>query len=392
MADKLGPKADSEDAPPKEFAEKVESAEVIKPEFFVSALTLATRHQSYHEPIIDGLLRRREVMTLVSTSKRGKTWGVMDLGINLAIGRPWFGMPTKKCRTLIVDSELHAPSLGMRLKGVVAARGIEWAEIMGNLIYVPLREIGLMDIVELSRQITASGEEFDAIILDPIYRLYPAGMNENDNHLMASLYSTIDGLAKSLKAAIILVHHPTKGNQSSKDIIEVGAGAGSMTRATDVHLIFRQHTDPDAVTMEAVTRTFPQPEKRCLRWQYPVWVEAPELDPNDLYVPQRKNGNGRKEEALPEKEADITGHELADRFLTAEKQSARAIYQAVNAAGIRLGEKSVRDLLNSAVISGFATEIAGPRSSKTYVKGGGLFNQMGAQDVSPEDDQAAPAP
>lgn len=391
MADERRPKADDEDVPPEKFDEKVDQAEVVKHPFFTSAANLAVKSQDYHEYIIDGLVRRREIMTLVSTSKRGKTWGVMDLGINLAVGRPWFGMPTRKSRTLVVDSELHAATIGMRLKAVVAARGIEWAEIMDNLMYVPLREIGLMDIVEVSRQIEARGEKFDAIIIDPIYRLYPAGMNENDNHLMASLYSTIDGLAKSQKCAIILVHHPTKGNQSAKDIIEVGAGAGSMTRATDVHLIFRQHTDPDAVTMESVVRTFIQPQKRCLRWQYPVWVEAPELDPNDLYVPQRKNGNGRKEETPPEKEADITGHELADRFLTAEKQSARAIYQAVNAAGIKLGEKSVRDLLNSAVISGFATEIAGPRSSKTYVKGGGLFNQP-APDAQPEDADTLPAP
>lgn len=374
MAEEPRLKADDEDVPPQKFDEKVEEAEVVKPEFFVSAAALAVRHDKYHEPIIEGLLRRRELMTLVSTSKRGKTWGVMDLGINLAVGRPWFGMPTKKCRTLIVDSELHGPSIGMRLKQVVAARGIDWAEIMDNLVYVPLREIGLMDIVQVTRQIVASGQKFDAIILDPIYRLYPQGMNENDNHLMASLYSTIDGLAKVQDAGIVLVHHPTKGNQSGKDIIEVGAGAGSMTRATDVHLVFRQHTDPDAVTMEAVARTFPQPEKRCLRWTYPIWVDAPDLDPEDLYVPAKRNGRAAKPEPQKAQNAELTPAQLADKFLDQTNRSAKQIYQIVNQAGIEIGEKSIRDMLNRAVISGFATEVVGPRSSKFYVRGGGLFN------------------
>ena len=71
--------------------------------------------------------------------------------------------------------------------------------------------------------------------------------DENDNGTMASLYNYLDSIADYLKCCFVLIHHTSKGNQFLKDIIDVGAGAGAQSRATDTHLILRRHEEGDVV-------------------------------------------------------------------------------------------------------------------------------------------------
>lgn len=367
-------KAGADDVDPPVMEQKVQSAEVIKPEFFRSIVDVVAKNEAYEEVVIEGLLRRREIMTLVSTSKQGKSWCIGDLALSAASGRPWLGMNIpKKLRVCVIDSELFEKTIGMRNRAIAKSRGIEWSEVMDNLQYVMLREIGLIDINECCRQIalqTGSGGRipgFDLIIFDPLYRLYPAGMNENDNHLMASLYNTIDGLARAQRCSIVIVHHATKGNQSAKDVTEVGSGAGAMTRATDTHLIFRQHQDPDAVVMESVVRTFPRPDPRCLRWQYPVWTDAPDLSPLDYLKPSKNGAKKDKKNDTPEP-PELSPSDFAARYVTNSDMTWKQVADLALKDGYDYPEKRVRSLLKSAVISGIITESSGRSNTKLYSK------------------------
>jgi hypothetical protein len=55
------------------------------------------------------------------------------------------------------------------------------------------------------------------------------------------------------------------------------------------------------VVMEAACRSFPPLEPVCLKWEYPLWKAAPELDPTQLRQDGRKR---RKAEPPPEPEYD----------------------------------------------------------------------------------------
>ena len=86
----------------------------------------------------------------------------------------------------------------------------------------------------------------------------------------------------------MLIHHTSKGNQSLKAVTDVGAGAGSQSRASDTHVILRRHKEQGVVVMESVVRSFPSVGAVCLRWNWPLWDRDDSLDPEEL--------DGKKEE------------------------------------------------------------------------------------------------
>ena len=102
------------------------------------------------------------------------------------------------------------------------------------------------------------------IVLDALYRLMPRGMDENDNGAMAQVYNQTDRYAQRVRSAFALVHHTTKGLQGDKGVTDVGAGAGSQSRAADTHLILRPHQQEGVVVLDAAVRSWPPLQPRCL--------------------------------------------------------------------------------------------------------------------------------
>ena len=140
---------------------------------------------------------------------------------------------------------------------------------------------------------------FKLILIDAFYRAMPSGMEENDNAKMAEIYKRLDSYAAELNCAFVLIHHTSKGNQANKSVTDVGAGAGSQSRAADAHIILRRHTEENAVVMDAVVRSFPPVMPIGLRWNYPLWNYDMSLDTDAL--------DGKLEEVLPRAEKkDIT--------------------------------------------------------------------------------------
>lgn len=354
----------------------IKDAKFIKEKNIYTAQELYEAHPHYRPVLIDGLLRCGEIMNLISASKRGKTWIAIDLALSVATGTPWMGMPVKKGRALIVDNELHRETIAQRAHTVAEARAFTLRELGDDLTYMPLRG-RLRDIRQISESLIMSGEQFDLIIVDAFYRAYPAGTNENDNHLMAELYNHVDQLALSLNASIVLVHHATKGTQFGKAITDVGSGAGSFSRATDTHAVLLPHQEPDAAVFQAVPRTFKPIEERCWRYVYPIWVDAPDLNPEDVAgakprkMVEKENGQTA---VAPPTSRGITPKEFC-RFVPEAETSWIKIMEVAKAAGYNYSDKKVRELLKSAALSGLITEYVGKNNLKTYSQlGASLIN------------------
>jgi hypothetical protein len=126
-------------------------------------------------------------------------------------------------------------------------------------------------------------------------------IDENDNGAMRDAYNKLDMLAAKLNAALIAVHHASKGNQAGKSITDVGAGAGSQSRAADCHLVLREHETPGILVMDAVTRSFPAPAPVCIRREFPVFHVDATADPTALKSdrPSRKSKEKTEETAPP---------------------------------------------------------------------------------------------
>lgn len=297
----------------KEAAPLMQPAAPPAPQF-VSVRQLMAACPTLRAPVIEGLLREGETMNLIASPKTGKSWLVLDLAIAVATGRPWLGrFPTVAGDVLIIDNELHGETSANRIPKVAKARGIGTDEFADSVFIRNLRG-GLQDLVSLGPYFRAiEPRRFRLIVLDAFYRFLPAGMDENANADMATLYNHIDRYAADLGCAFVLIHHSSKGNQSGKSVTDVGAGAGSQSRASDAHLVLRPHEENDVVVLDAVVRSWPPPDPACLRWAFPVWDMAEDLDPKRLKVesPRRRQRSER-----PPPPEDWTPERFASAFVS----------------------------------------------------------------------------
>lgn len=250
---------------------------------FYTASELVVKFQAMQEPIIDGVLRRGETMNLVGPSKMHKSWMVLGMCLDVATGDDWLTFPTKPGKVLLLDNELHHPTLANRLQKMADARNLNLADLHDRIIFRCLRG-NLLDISAVGNLVRSFAPgTFNLIVLDALYRFYPPGHDENSNAHVTALYNAIDNYANYTNSAFALVHHASKGLQAGKAITDVGSGAGAQSRATDAHVAVRQHQTQDAVSVDAAVRSFKPISPFCLRWHWPTWELAPDLDPKQLY-------------------------------------------------------------------------------------------------------------
>lgn len=243
---------------------------------------LVSAHKELRRPIIHGLLRSGETMNIISAPKMGKSWMVNALAIKASLGREWLGFQCAKSRVLLIDNELHGETTARRIPALCDAMGIDISELAdldtlnlrGNLIDFSKLGPVLFDKIEKGR--------YDIVILDAFYRFLVAGMAENDNGAMAGVYNMIDQWAQKLGCCFIMIHHTSKGNQSDKDVTDVGSGAGSMSRAADTHLILRHHEEENHLVLDAAVRSFAPVEPKVLRWQFPLFTSDDDKDAKRL--------------------------------------------------------------------------------------------------------------
>ncbi len=266
----------------------------------LSVKELVAAHPLLRPPVIHGLLREGETMNVIASPKTGKSWLTLDLAIAVATGRPWLGRyETVPGEVLIIDNELHRETSASRVPKVASARGVAMREINERIFIDNLRG-RLRSIDNLSPYFEAlEPGRFKVIVLDAFYRFMPQGGDENDNGTMANIYNRIDSFADRLGCCFVLIHHSTKGSQSSKSVTDVGAGAGAQSRATDTHLVLRPHEEDGVVVLDAAVRSWAPIEPTCLRWAFPVWSVDDTLDPASLKNERAKKPKDRKKPEEP---------------------------------------------------------------------------------------------
>lgn len=233
---------------------------------------LADRHPALRPAIVDGLLREGETAGIHAKSKVGKSWLAYSLGLSVAGGFTWLDrFDCQPRRVLLLDYELHPENLANRIPAVASALRISPRVWRDSFDVVSLRGKG-GDVIELGALFDSLGRHsYGLVIVDPLYRCIPAKVSENDNAEMAAVFNHLDGYAGQVGAAIVFIHHQSKGEQSGKDVVDVGAGAGSISRAVDAHIVLRAHEDPSCVVMDAALRSFAPIQPAVLRWEFPLW-------------------------------------------------------------------------------------------------------------------------
>ena len=324
-----------------------QGAEALVPSF-VSINRLLRDHPQLRKPLVHGLLREGETMNVIAPPKAGKSWLVTDLALSVATGRPWLGLfQTVRGCVLVLDNELHHETTAHRVPRVAQARGIDLSEVSDTIFVENLRG-RLRDLFALNPYFTAiEPGRFKLIILDAFYRFIPRNTDENDNGSVAQLYNQLDHWAMTLGCSFVLIHHASKGSQSGKAVTDVGAGAGSQSRATDTHLVLRAHEQDHVVVLDAAVRSWPPVEPVCLRWDFPVFNPASGLDPTMLRPerPRRKPKEQASEPASQPQQPWDTDR-FVRTFISAQAQTRSAIIESAEKSG--LSQRRAETLLKRA--------------------------------------------
>lgn len=247
--------------------------------------TLKRRFPEMRPVLIDGFLRIGETMNIIAAPKTGKSWLVTQLCVCVASGTDWFGHVCTPGRVLVIDNELHEETSANRIPLVVEAMRKANPSLpnVDDMIDVWNLRGKWKSIADLSVWLPRFKEAgYRMIVVDAFYRALPKDTDENDNGSIAGIYNLIDTFARQIGCSFVLIHHTSKGNQSQKSITDVGAGAGSQSRAADTHLILREHKDDGFLVLEAVVRSFPRQEPVVLRKAFPLMLPDYERNPEDL--------------------------------------------------------------------------------------------------------------
>lgn len=301
---------------------------------------LINQYPKLRDPVIHGLLRRGETMNIIAAPKTGKSWLVNALALAMTTGSKW--LDTFQCErgnVLILDNELHPETTAHRIPKVADALGLLVGDY-GDRIFVQNMRGQLRDVFSLASLFSSiEPDRFRVIILDAFYRFMPRDMDENDNGTMAGIYNVLDQYAQRLGCCFVLIHHSTKGNQSAKLVTDVGAGAGSQSRAADVHVVLRAHEEPHAVVLEAVVRSWPPIEPMSLRWKFPLWHTAPDLDPTMLRSEKPKTRRPKERDEAASEPSNANAYQwtvqgFAQAFISGTPTSRDIILQNANEAGL----------------------------------------------------------
>ena len=257
--------------------------------------------------VIAGILRQGETMNIIASAKVGKSFLAGGMAWSVATGRDWLSHSVAQSRVLIIDNELHCPTLANRLDRIADAMMIDPAERAGAVDVIPLRGLGL-DVDSVGSGLIIPEGVYGLVIVDALYRWLPDGCSENDNAKMMRVYNRIDELAGRWGAAVAIVHHSSKGDQGDKAQTDVGSGAGSIARAADVHLTIRPHQQAGLQVLEGSCRSFAKPEPVSIRYEYPLWeavgcpAELKTNRPHSVASQEKNDADGKQAilDAIPE--------------------------------------------------------------------------------------------
>ena len=241
--------------------------------------------------IIRGVLHQGLKAVLGSNAKARKTWILLDAAISVATGTKFWKWDTQKGKVLYINFEIPRAFIRSRIKRLCEAKGID---DVSNLDVWTLRGHAAPFwrlLPALLDKIKAGN--YSLVIIDPIYKGL-GGRDENSAGDIGELCNELEKLAVQTGAAVLYAAHFSKGNQAGKEAIDRISGSGVFGRDADSLIILTKHESPDAYAVDLILRNLPEQPSFVVQWEYPVMVEATELDPARL-----KQAGGRKPEHAP---------------------------------------------------------------------------------------------
>lgn len=194
--------------------------------------------------VVDGLLPASDVHVAVGDSGLGKTPWAYQLGLCVATGKPFLGMPVQQGRVLYFDGE----------NGLEQIKGI--SDSLCKYLEIDSCPTNFLVRTDESAIATAAKRHSPSlIIVDTLRALYPDAERSNDE--MARLLNDLRLVARKEHSAILLLHHPRKPNAERPvpplenlpplEWLNEASGARAFINQTTTRIAFdRTKRNPDA--------------------------------------------------------------------------------------------------------------------------------------------------
>lgn len=177
--------------------------------------------------LVKGVLPKAGLGVLFGESGAGKSFAVLDVAADIALGTSWRGLRTAKARVVYVVAE-GAAGFRLRLKAICQQRGLELAQLPIGVIADAPNLMEKADALDVAKSIVAAGGA-DLIIVDTFAQAMPGG-NENAGEDVGRALAHCKGIHRATAAMVLLVHH------SGKDATRGARGWSGLKAAADVEL------------------------------------------------------------------------------------------------------------------------------------------------------------
>jgi hypothetical protein len=219
------------------------------------------------DQILKDLLDAGDKAAIIGSSKSYKSWFLLQMVCCLAAGRPFLSWEVSKPRNAVyVQFEIKDHHCHRRFRNTCRALDIKTDDLKERLHILNARGLGITGTDGIERLLKAlKGFDPEVIAFDPLYKL--ATGVENAAEDMKKILNSFDWLAEQTGAAILYIHHDTKGQPGDKDIRDRGAGSNVLGRDYDACMTLTPHaTDTDAIVLDLLLRNYKFQDPFAIQW------------------------------------------------------------------------------------------------------------------------------
>lgn len=204
--------------------------------------------------IIEGLLREREVGSVIGAAKTAKTWFSLALALAVASGEPFLELATYRRKVLYLDYELKPGTFRKRMSMLSPDKpeGFFYQCLRGETRLPTVAEIA--DLVEK--------EGFGLVVVDSLYR---SGWieEENNNDSTPRNLAPLQDFTRRVPCSLLCVDHTAKGGGNERSAVDAARGASAKGGFWDCLLVLRptdKGSDPEGTyaILDPVLRDWPR--------------------------------------------------------------------------------------------------------------------------------------
>lgn len=211
--------------------------QVIPPKI-ISAVDLDKLTLPPLQVLVEGVLTAGTNI-LVGPSKARKSWLVLDMGLSIAAGNPWMGLPTKQCGVLYFALEDSLRRLQDRMRKVL--NGTQPPTDFFFASELPTVDFGLFTVLD---QYLQEHPSIKLIIIDTLQKV--RGIQNSNANLYSYDYKDLSTFQKyALKRGItfLFVHHTRKTKDADDVFNNISGSTGIMGVADTIWMISKKRED-----------------------------------------------------------------------------------------------------------------------------------------------------